>query len=219
VRESEKGPKPAKNVFSWFKKLPKTAKWLSALGTISTIIVTLASLDQLHWWPFSQPKESPNPPVATNNGSIERIYGPVQQYFYNGVASPSPQSSPPAPSQTISHLEPTPTATPSQTIIETPAPTATPLRHEGQDSDLASMFDLDKSFSDGLKAVLRAASEDFSDLCEDRVLENTTKGFVRKGTFVFGGASFAECQKEGVDSENVWFSYTVFYGPCLRRRL
>jgi hypothetical protein len=65
-----------------------------------------------------------------------------------------------------------------------------------------------------LKTVLRAASGDFSNLCGDEIREEIIGGdYVRKGTLVFDGASFAECRTEDVNSENVRFSYTIFYYP------
>jgi hypothetical protein len=117
------------------------------MAGVAALALILGVLEKLQWWPFNRSKSS-DALVRTNNGSIERVYGNLQQNFYNGsIAIPSPQSSPLV-SPAIAVSPPTLIIKPQQTVSATP------------DSSLSTPFDLDESLSEGLKKVLRAVRRD-----------------------------------------------------------
>jgi hypothetical protein len=195
----------AKQILNW----ASIRRWgKQFMVVVTALAVILGVLEKLQWWPFNRSKGSSDASFAgMNNGSIERVYGPVQQNFYNGsIAIPSPQSSPPV-SPAIAVSPPTLVAKPQQTVSATP----------GSSSSTPTPFDLDTSLSEGLKKVLRAVPSHFRDF---RGTESKDETHVFKGSFLFAGASFADCRIQNYEDERgfisvtyYYYSYTIYYDP------
>jgi hypothetical protein len=106
------------------------------MAVVAALAVILGVLEKLQLLPFTRSKGSSDASFAgMSNGSIERVYGPAQQNFYNGsIVMPSPQSSPPISPETA-------VSPPTLDAKSEPIVSATPGFF------LSTPFDLDKSLS------------------------------------------------------------------------